>query len=260
MELAYLPLLRTQRDLYRLPLGMDRFREYLDTLIDKAADDIKLPLSGMNPMGKEHVPAFLDGLISMDAEGAASAAVDRARADLAAEPGRYRVCLVATDDLLGGWTNRYASELAHLMDQRDLRKRGWMTVPMWTSEAYTPAKAAASVLACIHRTAYAQRHGYPETLGDILAQERAVMAAVPSAAGAAALGRGLDGEEAAYTREALRPLYGASDPPTLIAALFGDEAARQLGHPPLGLSERAGLALARADAVGGPGRTPDLHG
>jgi hypothetical protein len=244
MELAHLPLLRTQRDLYRLPLGMERFREYLDALIDKAADDIKLPLSGMNPMGKEHLPAFLDGLISMDAEGAASSAVDRARADLAAEPGRYRVCLVVEDDLRGGWTNRYASELAHLMDQRDMRKRGWLTVPLWTSETYTPAKVASSVLACIHRTAYAQRHGHPASLGDVLAQERAVMTAISSAAGAAALGRGLDREEAAYTREALRPLHGASDMPTLIAALFGDEAARQLGHAPLGLSERAGLALA----------------
>lgn len=248
MRLEYLPLLRIQRDLHRLPIGMDRFREYLDALIGKNADDIKLPLSGMNPMGKEHVPAFLDNLMAMDADGAAAAAVERARADLIAESGAYRVCLVATDDFLGGWTNRYTSELAHLTDQRDMRKRGWLTIPLWTSENYNPAKVAASTLACIHRTAYAQRHGYPQNLGDVLAQERAVMAAF---ADAAALGPRLDGEEAAYTREVLRPLSGATDAPTLIAALFGDGAARQLGHAPLGLTERAGLALALTDA-GGP--------
>jgi hypothetical protein len=40
MDLEYVPLLKTQRDIYRLPRGMERFREYLDALIDKDADDI----------------------------------------------------------------------------------------------------------------------------------------------------------------------------------------------------------------------------
>jgi hypothetical protein len=147
MRLEYLPLPRIQRDLHRLPIGMDRFREYLDALIDKDADDIKLPLSGMNPMGKAHVPAFLDALLAMDADGAAAAAVEGARADPAAGTGAYRLCLVATDDYQGGWTNRYSVELGHLLGDRDMRKRGWLTVPLWTSEIYTPAKVAASALA-----------------------------------------------------------------------------------------------------------------
>jgi hypothetical protein len=54
----------------------------------------------------------------------------------------------------------------------------------------------------------------------------------------------LDPDELAYTREVLAPLFGKSDRPTVIAALFGDPAAHQLGYPPLGLSPRAGLALA----------------
>jgi hypothetical protein len=257
MEQIYLLLLQTQRDLYRLAMGMDRFREYLDTLIDKDADDIRLPLSGMNPMGQDHVPSFLDALLAMDADATAVASVGRARAETAGESGvphesaayhesgAYRICLVATDDLKGGWTNRYAVELGNLLGERDLHKRGWLTVPLWTSETYTTAKVAASVLACVHRKAYAQCHGYPENLGGILAQETAVMAAIPERG---EMGTALDAEEAAYTWEALRTLYGASDPPTLIAALFGDEAARQLGHSPLGLSPRAGLMLALADS------------
>jgi hypothetical protein len=255
MELIYVPLLKTQRELYRLPIGMDRFREYLDTLIDKDADDVKLPLSGMNPMGKDHVPAFLDALMAMDADAIASASVERARAELAAESGTllesgtFRICLVAVDDFKGGWTNRYSVELAHLLGERDMHKRGWLTVPLWTSETYSTAKVAASVLACIRRKAYAQRHGYPEILGDILTQETAVMAAIPERG---AMGAALDAEDEAYTREVLRPLAGATDAPTLIAALFGDEAARQLGHAPLGLSARAGLKLALTAAGGDP--------
>jgi hypothetical protein len=38
----------------------------------------------------------------------------------------------------------------------------------------------------------------------------------------------------------------ATDHATLIAALFGDAAARELGYRPLGLSPRAGVALAAA--------------
>jgi hypothetical protein len=39
-----------------------------------------------------------------------------------------------------------------------------------------------------------------------------------------------------------------TDQPTVIPALFGDAAANQLGYTPLGLSARAGLALALHDA------------
>ena len=59
----------------------------------------------------------------------------------------------------------------------------------------------------------------------------------------------LDADDLAYTREVLAPLLDADDKPTLVAALFGDDAARDLGYTPLGLSRNAGLALARADAA-----------
>jgi hypothetical protein len=64
-------------------------------------------------------------------------------------------------------------------------------------------------------------------------------------------GRGpvLEPDDLDYTREVLRPHLGSSHPPVLLAALYGDEAARSVGYPPLGLSADAGLALARADAL-----------
>jgi hypothetical protein len=250
MDLEYLPLIGTQRDLYRLPRGMERFREYLDAMIDRDTEDVKVPLMNLNPMGKDHVPAFLDGLIAMDADGAASAAVDRARRALDAEPGAFRVCLVATDDLAGGWTNRFSVELAQIRDQRALHKRGWITVPLWISETYAPHEVMAQTLAAIHRCALVRRAGYPETLGEILSQETAVCAAVAGYRLDMPVAGMLSAEEAAYTEEILRPLLGATDDSSLIAALFGDQAAKQLGHAPLGLSARAGLALARARAFG----------
>src|SRR5437879_1765320 len=51
MPLTYVPLLRVQRDLYRIPRGRDRFRAYLRTMIDWDIEDMRLPLGAMNPMG-----------------------------------------------------------------------------------------------------------------------------------------------------------------------------------------------------------------
>lgn len=58
----------------------------------------------------------------------------------------------------------------------------------------------------------------------------------------------LDADELAYTRAVITPHLDTKDQPTLIAWLFGDEAAHTLGYTPLGLSERAGFALALHDA------------
>lgn len=63
----------------------------------------------------------------------------------------------------------------------------------------------------------------------------------------------LDAEELEYTREVIRPHRDAAafeDFPTVFTCLFGDDAAKRVGYPPLGLSHRAGCALALAEAKG----------
>ena len=69
MKLKYVPLVQIQRDLYRLPRGYERFREYLRTMSDAETRDLNLPpLVGMNPMGKDHLPALLEALLAFDAD------------------------------------------------------------------------------------------------------------------------------------------------------------------------------------------------
>jgi hypothetical protein len=98
------------------------------------------------------------------------------------------------------------------------------------------------MLVNIYRIAYLQRNGVAQTLGQIMAQEGA-------AAAFAGLQPHLDADDLAYSREVLQPLMHESAYPILIAALYGDEGARTLGYEPLGLSDRAGLAVAIADAL-----------
>lgn len=242
MNFEYVPLLQVQRELYSLPRGFERFREYLRTMVDAGTGDLKLPLSAMNPMGKDHLPRFLDTLLGMDAEREAARAAAEAQSTLQAEPGGYKVCLVVSDDLVGGWTNRYTSEFGCRFRQKAYYKRGWIVGLLWTSETYALPQIREEVLMCIYRAAYIQRHGYARSLGEMLAQEGDAMARAGSTAPA------LDGDDLAYTREVLASYLQKTDHPTLLAALYGDTAARQLGYEPLGLSPRAGLALALANA------------
>jgi hypothetical protein len=150
---------------------------------------------------------------------------------------------VLSDDALGGWTNRYTSEFGHRFGEQVFYKRGWTTALLWTSETHTPELVREEVLTCLYRLAYVEQHGCAHTLGEMLAQEGAVMALADATAPT------LDPDDREYTREVLAPYLDLTDQPTLIVALFGDPAARELGYPPLGLSPRAGLALALHDAT-----------
>jgi hypothetical protein len=245
MPLQFLPLLQIQRDLYGLPRGMERFREYIRTMTDAETGDMALPLVAMNPMGKDHVPALIDEYLALRAEDIAAEALAEARARAVAlqtSSTAYRAGLVVSDDLKGGWTNRWASEYSHRMESRPFLKRGFITGILWTSEPVSAVVVRDALLTAIYRAEYLQAHPAPKTLGDMLEQEGFAMARAGSVSPA------LDEEDLAYTRAVIAPHRGATDRATLIACLYGDAAANALGYPPQGLSERAGLALALSEA------------
>jgi hypothetical protein len=248
MQLTYVPLLQVQRDLYALPRGMERFREYIKTMTDADSGDLALPLVAMNPMGKDHVPALIDEYLALGAEVIAQEAV---RGAGPAGRAAYRVALVVSDDLKGGWTNRWASEYAHRIEGQAITKRGWLTGILWTSEPASAERVRDAVLTSIYRAEYLLTHAAPVTLGEMLDQEGYAMAR------AGCLTPSLDEDDLAYTRTAIEPLRRARDRATVMACLFGDTAARALGYEPQGLSDRAGLALALREAQEGRSLTQE---
>ena len=243
MNLRFVPLLQVQRDLYAMPRGMERFREYIKTMTDAETGDLALPLVAMNPMGKEHVPALIDEYLALGAEAIAAEAVRGAGSvDGAAAGTDYRVALVVSDDLKGGWTNRWASEYSHRIEGAAIAKRGWLVGILWTSEPASAQHVRDAVLTSIYRADYLQRHAAPITLGAMLDQEGYAMAR------AGCTTPQLDDDDLAYTRSVIKPHLGATDRATVIACLFGDRAAAALGYPPQGLSDRAGLAMALSNS------------
>ena len=242
MELTFVPLLHIQRELYAMPRGMERFREYIKTMTDAETGDLALPLVAMNPMGKDHVPALIDDYLALGAEEIAADAVRAAQAHGAKTDHALKVALVVSDDLKGGWTNRWASEYSHRLEYAAITKRGWLVGILWTSEPAAAQNVRDAVLTSIYRAEYLQTHAAPATLGEMLEQEGYAMAR------AGCITPQLDEDDLAYTRSVIRPHLGATDRATVIACMFGDAAAGALGYPPHGLSERAGLAMALSHA------------
>ncbi len=253
MNLEYVPLLRIQRELQGQPRNLERFRRYLRTMSRDGATMDLPPLVLMNPMGKDHVTALLDELLALDADGLAARALSEASDRLAEESGDFKVGLVISDDLMGGWTNRYDYEFNLRFGPGALPGGGprptpkwmrdrWLTGVLWSSEVVSECAVREAVLTAVYRAAYVQRHGIARTLRDKLAQEGHVMRE------AGCSGPVLDGEDLAYTREVLAPYLDEEDKRICMECLFGDEPCRTLGFTPRGLSPWAGLALALHDA------------
>jgi hypothetical protein len=221
-------------------------------MVNTEGDDLELaPLVSMNPMGREHMAARLDELLALGAEQIGAEVAAEATARLAEWPGSFRHGFVIVDDLRGGWTNRYTTDAGQRIGvgaaakSKSIAANGsrhnWISTMLWVSETPNAEQLRQAVLVNIYRSGYLQRHGVAQTLGEIMMQEGA-------AAAFAGIQPHLDADDLAYSREVLRPLLGESAFPICMAALYGDEAARTLGYEPLGLSDRAGLAVAVADA------------
>lgn len=246
MNLSYVPLLAEERALYSRPRDYKRFKAYLHMNFDATKGETRFPLLGMNPMAKGHVADFLDALLAINADDVAEQAMGEAAPHLAEVPGTNRVCLSVADDVAGGWTNRYSLEYSTRLSAPPTVRRPWfdewLPVTIWVSEPPTAVMVREEVLTTLLRVGHIHSHGHARTLGELIAQEGQVMLAAGCTTPV------FDTEEIEYTRAVLAPYLESTDMRTGIECLFGDTAARTLGFSPMGLSHRAGLALALHDA------------
>lgn len=240
LSFEYVPLLQTQRELCEIPRGTDRFRKYIETLRGDAVDDMAVPLSAFNPMGKQHVADLLDEYLKLDADAIAAAALEQVASQLpgSAEPGNHwKIALVLADDAQGGWTNRYATEFDHRFGGKANYRRGWATGMLWTSEPPSVDSVRIEAGSALTRAEYVATHGLASDLGQMLKQSSFVTATAGSPWPSFA------DEEAKYTRQVVMPWLESDAKAVQVACLFGDAAARELGYEPFGLSDRAGLRL-----------------
>jgi hypothetical protein len=232
--------------------SLERYAAYKALMIDGPE---VLPLGDFSPMGLRQ-PAYLDALLATGAE-------EQARADLLELElapwmldADFRVLLVVVDEPGNGWTQRWLTDADWRFRAEKLPQgsgqtptRRWVTVQFWTHTAPTNAYRRSQVWSAVRRAAWQAVHGLPATLEQMLAQEGAAMAWGDGQMNGEPLELELD--EMTYSRAVLAPLRDSTDWPTCFAALYGDEAAREVGYPVLGLPPLAGFALAVYEAISG---------
>jgi hypothetical protein len=220
------PFLERLRELYTHPRGFARFQEYLE-LLRSQTGEMELPISNVNPMAKPHALERVEQLIALGAERVAFEAAREAGVRLDGQDA-LRLIVIVIDDAAGGWTTRWFTQFAHRYERQHEVRRGWVTVPCWSSEEPSAGTIARESAAAFYRTVDERRNGPVRTLRDILAREiRAQRFA----------GCESPYESAAY-RSSAQAYLDSSDAPVVIAALYGDEAAATLGYPPLGVLEK----------------------
>ena len=240
MALEYIPLLQKQLELYRIPVGPARFDAYIKLVVGeakKSQDVILPPFVRANPMAKQHAFEHVKALLELGAEDMASRTMQQAQSQLDIQEN-FKVSTVLLDDLKGGWTNRYLNEAKDYFQAADsVKKIGWISVPYWTKDEPSVLAVKQNVLAYIFRTMYVLKHGNPRTLGNVMKQEGLTLkfANVP---------QWLEPDDVAYSLSVITPYLDSEHYPTQFACLFGDEAAKAVGYPALGLSARAGFAVA----------------
>jgi hypothetical protein len=244
MRFVAQPMLAALLEVYRIPPGKDRFDAYIKTTIagaTRTADVACPPLVLANPMAKEHANQQLEVWLELGAEEELTKILEEANQTFSKLEFEklVHVGLTLVDDLKGGWTDSILTDWGLRFPEK--MNPSWICVPLWTKYPQTLEILRRNAKMAIARFVWQAQHSTAVTLREMLAQEGYAQAFAGEKLS-------LPREDLAYTQAVLEPLLENTDKPTLLAALYGDDDAKHVGYPALGLSYHAGLELALANS------------
>jgi hypothetical protein len=241
MTFELLPIIEIMRDFYQKSRNPQRFQTYLQMLQGDTKDDLILPIGAYNPMGKDHVLEKLNELQSLDAEKIIEKMLLEFNKKQKNKTPIFKVVLCLSDDLHGGWTNRYTSDYDSKFKINALVTRQFCTPIFWTSEEFDPILIKKRTQAYLYRTEHWLSNPKPKTLKEHIEQEKYVAQQIGSTA-----------ELLDMDFEKLADFYKKhtdSDNYTLIFNFFyGDKASKSLGFPCFGISEK-GTGFGFAESI-----------
>lgn len=226
--LHYLKLLQTQRELLDIPRGLERFQEYLKKMLKDG--EMVVPISGFNPMSKEHVAQTLDVLLEMDAESIGEGIARECFKRLDFGKTEWNMGLVLSDDLMGGWTNRPSIEVERWTNPKKVAWRSFLPLTLWVTDAIDKEALENRLMRQIFEAHSVLMKPPPRDLEGVLRLRRDSMV---FSQGGKALPQTPNGKT---LLERFRPYFGSTQTGILIACLFGDKEAARLGHPELGFA------------------------
>ncbi len=173
MKFQVIPVIDLMLELYQKPVAPARFQDYLTLLQGESKGDLVLPLGGFNPMAKEYAVSKLRELKALGAEAIASGVSEELNQILSHQDTDKTIGIAVTlsDDLKGGWTNRYTSDYDSKFKTNALLSRNFCTPIFWTGEAFSSAMIRQRILEYAWRTVYRQSQEAPVSLREHLEQE-----------------------------------------------------------------------------------------
>ena len=204
MAVRVVPTLAAMAEVYRRPLD-ERFDAYVDLARTGA------PVASYNPMTSQDVLGTIERLLAIDAEALVAESLADVETDLAL------AIVVAAP---GMWTDRLATEVEHR-----LAGKGRNEVLLWVGEDTGADAVRAAALADFVRAT----RPVPRTVAEAVEQEGDALALA-----------GMTGTYDDHAAEVLDVLGADTTLSSMVAFLYGDDAAAALGFTPVGLGPRVG--------------------
>lgn len=234
MPVHVVPTLAHMAAIYRLPRDGGPRSERFKAYVPLARTVPGLP--AYNPMAGDRARTTVEELLALDAEHLAAAAAGEV-AQACGYAGAIELAVVVASP--GMWTDRLATEIQSVTSVE--RSPGQGMVTFWSGEEVTAAGVEGAARGEVVRVMRTALHAAPRTLGALLEREGLALAAGPSA-------QPLTEDEGDRVRQVLADHWASTEPGVVAAALFGDEAASQMGWQTLGVCVRGGLRWGAAQA------------
>lgn len=242
MTFQLIPVIDAMLEIYRKPPSPDRFREYLNLLQGPGKGDLAVPLGGFNPMAKAQATGRLEELKAQGAEQIASEVSAELNKALSLQHAdkTMGIAINLSDDLKGGWTNRYTSDYDSKFKTSALLSRNFCTAIFWTGEDFSTAMIRQRILEYAWRAVYRQSHKAPASLQEHIAQETFVASRAPAPV--------RPGDDTRVLAEQLyRQHQRSEDYHTIFNFLYGSKASASLEFPVrFGMEDMAGYRYAAA--------------
>lgn len=228
---SVVPTLAAMADIYRLPRAggpnSPRFTAY------HARVAATHGLSAYNPMAGPHALEAVEALLALDAEAMAAAVATEILARLEYH-GHVTLAVVVASP--GMWTDRIATDIGHRTLDVGAAHHG--LVMQWARESITATSVRNATIAETVRVVHTAQHGAARAVHAVLEREGRALAM-----GDATFAR-LNAAEQQAVEEAFEIIGDSANLADIVAIAFGDDAARTLGYPPLGLPLDAGVRWA----------------
>ena len=175
MNFEVKPILEKMLRFYEKPISKERFDDYISLLKGSSKSDLQLPISGYNPMAKEHIINKIHELLNLDAETIIKEVLAEINSDSTIKENKnIEVVINIADDLKGGWTNYYTTDFDSKFKLNALIERNFCTPYFWSSETYDKELIIKRTKEYVFRTMYRLNNRRLNQLKDYISQEKFV--------------------------------------------------------------------------------------